>query len=191
MAANLSLGNGIELRHSRKELLGNLIGPLVFFALAYLVWRYPGWLWRPWLSYTGCVLLILAAIAMIWSAFDMKGTRIAANENGVEVKGTADARKFSWNDIASLQRETVTRRVRHLHAIRHNTSADYWYSTEEESHTFTLFDHSGKALLAIDEDEPMEPVEDWLKLRAYIPQRTGLPVTQVTRESKLGDRQAI
>jgi hypothetical protein len=31
----------------------------------------------------------------------------------------------------------------------------------------------------------MEPVQDWRRLRAYIPTRTGLPVKEETRETLL------
>jgi hypothetical protein len=187
----VSLDHAIEIRHTRKELYTTLLMPLGLFALAYLACLYPYFVWRPWLSYTVAAILVLAGIGMIWGAFDTRATRILATQNGMEVKGNDGVRKFDWAEVASLQRETITRRVRHLKAIRNNTKDDYWYSTEEDGHSLILLDKSGKPLLTLDEDEPMEPLPDWLTLRAYIPQRTGLPVTEVTRESPLGERQGL
>ena len=45
--------------------------------------------------------------------------------------------------------------------------------------------------LKLDEDTPMEPKQDWLLLRAYIPRRTGLPIVQESRKSPFGDAQAL
>ena len=159
--------------------------------MAYLARLYPYFLWKPWLSYTVAIILVLSGIGMVWGAFDTRATRILADQHGIQVKGNDGGRKFDWAEVASVHRETITRRVRHVKAIRNNTQDDYWYSTEEDGHSLILLDKTGKTLLALDEDEPMEPLSDWLTLRGYIPQRTGLPVTEVTRESPLGDRQAL
>ena len=96
-------------------------------------------------------------------------------------------RQFLWKNVAALKRETVTQVIQHRSLIDHHSrKLDFSYTEDEVGHYFILLDAAGKELLKLDEDAPMTPLPDWDRLRAYIPQRTGLPVQQERRESPLG-----
>ena len=117
---------------------------------------------------------------MIFAAFQNQSMRIRADQDGFEIGDSLGSRKFLWKDVAALKRETVSRST--------YNSGKYFrrgYSSSVMGRYFILLDSSGKDLLKLDEDVAMEPVQDWLRLRAYIPKRTGLAVEEAARESLL------
>jgi hypothetical protein len=118
----------------------------------------------------------------MWAAVFSKSIRIHADQDGLQIKDSDGTRRFSWMDVAALKRETTTR---NLLDPRADGTRDY--SVQEMTHNFCLLDASGKELLRLNEDAPMEPVGDWMVLRGYIRGRTGLPVKEETRKNILGD----
>ncbi|HEX3745668.1 MAG TPA: hypothetical protein VHW09_17120 [Bryobacteraceae bacterium] len=190
-AAAVSLNRAIELRNTRRNFVSSLAVALGVFTAAFLLYRNPYFLWTPWLSYPAAAVVAVIGIFMVWGAFFERSIRIRADRDGVVVTDSDGSRKFVWEEVAVLKRETMTQQVRHKSAITHNTSSDYWYSVSEVGHAFILLGKSGQVLLKLDEDTPMEPLQDWLTLRAFIPQRTNLPVVQETTKSPLGQRDAL
>lgn len=75
--------------------------------------------------------------------------------------------------------------------MNNGTNDDFTHRIEEVARAFILVDNSGKELLKLDEETPMEPKQGWLLLRAYIPQRTRLPIVQESRKSPFGGRSSI
>jgi hypothetical protein len=168
----VSLDHPIEIRAVLKEFYTTLIMPIGLIVAAFLLYRYPDFMWTRWLGYPFATVLLLVGIGVIWAAFPERSRRIRADLDGIQIQDGHGARKFVWTDVAGLKRKITTQQVG-----SHRT-----YITKEVLHHFILLDYSGHELLNLNEDEPMEPVQDWLKLFAYIPQRTGLPVTKEFRE---------
>ncbi len=187
-AAAVSIDRPMELRNTRQDFSSSLLVAAGVFAAAFLLFRYPYFMWTPWLTYPAAALVFLFAIGLVWAAFYSRSIRIRADSNGIVIVDSDGSRKFGWADVAGLKRETMTQRMRHRPIIR---TDHYTYTIEEVAHTFILLDSSGKELLKIDEETPMDPLQDWLLLRAYIPQRTGLQVIETKRESPLGTGQAF
>jgi len=185
--AAVSLDHPMELRNTRKDFVTSLLVVAGTFVAAFLLWRNPYFLGTPWLSYPAAVAVVLLAAGMLWGSFQNRSLRIRADQFGIEIQDNEGSRHFVWTDVAAIKRETVTKRMQHVSAIKHGSNRDYTYTTHEVQHNLIVEDKTGKALLKLDEDTPMDPLQDWLLLRAYIPQRTGLPVTEVSRESALGD----
>ncbi len=190
-ASVVSLDHAIELRNTREDFVTSLVVALGVFAMAFLLYRNPYFLWKPWLSYSAALAVAVIGLFMMWGAFFNRSIRIHADRDGVVVTDSDGSRKFAWEEVAVLKRETMTEVVRHKSAIVNHRASDYSYTTSEVGHTFILLDKSGKVLLKLDEDTPMDPPPDWLALRAFIPQRTGLPVVQETTKSPLGQRDAL
>jgi hypothetical protein len=187
--AAVSLDRPIELRNTRRDFSSSLIVAGGVFVAAYLLFRYPYFMWTPWLTYPAAALVFLIAIGLVWAAFFSRSLRIRADSNGIEIVDSDGSRKFAWDDVAGLERETMTQPTRHraiTGEVRHFT-----YTIDEVGHTFILRDGPGNELLKLNEDVPMDPLQDWLLLRAYIAQRTGLQVTETRRESPLGTGQAF
>jgi hypothetical protein len=183
----IEMDKPIELRNTGKDFVTTLIMAAGIFVVAFLLYRYPYFLWSRWLSYPAAGLVAIVGAFVVWGAFFTKSIRIRADENGVVVTDSDGGHKFLWKDVATLKRETVTQVVQHKSLIDHHSrKLDYSYTQSEIGHYLILLDASGKELLKLDEDTPMTPLPDWDRLRAYIPQRTGLPVQQHSRESPLG-----
>jgi hypothetical protein len=187
------LDHPIEIRETRREFYTTLVVAAVLFVIAFLLFRNPGALRTRWVGYPAASVVLLVGIGIVWGAFYSKSIRIRADQDGLEIKASDGSRKFVWAEVGSLKRETVTQRVRHTPAFsRAGTgSRSYIYTIEEVGHYFILLDNSGREILKLDEDVAMEPLQDWLTLRAFIPQRTGLPVQQETRKSPLGEGQGF
>ncbi len=181
----------IEIRNTRKNFYTTLVVAAGFFVIAFLLFRNPDALRTPWLTYPAAAVVLLMAIGMVWGAFYSKSIRIRADQDGIEINSSDGSRRYVWAEVGSLKREIVTQRVRRRPMVRHSGSPHYIYAIEEVGHYFKLLDNSGKEILKLDEDVAMEPLEDWHTLRAYIPQRTGLPVKEETRKSLLGDGQGF
>jgi hypothetical protein len=186
-----TLDHAIELKNTRREFVVELAIPCGIFVAAILLWRNPYFLWWPWLSYSGAVAIAILGLFMVWNAFDTKAIRIRADQEGVAIKDPAGDRKFPWGEVTLLKHRTMTEVRRHRHAIRNNRESDYWYTTDEIGHWLILLDAGGKELLKLDEDTPMEPLQDWLRLRAFIPGRTGLTPQEEITQSPLGQRDAF
>lgn len=185
-AGAASLEHPIELRTTRKEFLTTLVVAAGAFIVAFLVCRYPNFLWTPWLSYPAAALIVLTGLFVLWGAFYTKSIRIRADQNGVAITDSDGGRRFLWTDVAGLKHEVLTQEVLHKSAINNNSKKrDFWYTTEEVGHSLILLNDSGNELLKLSEDTPMEPLQDWLRLRAYIPGRTGLTVHEEIRKSPL------
>jgi hypothetical protein len=173
-----TLDHAIDLRSTWKEFTTTMVIVAGTLVVAFLLYRYPYFLWRPWLSYPVAAVVALLGVGMFWAAFSTKSLRIHADQDGVGIKDSDGSRTFSWTDVAALKRETLTRK-------REDDGID------ELGHYFYLLDGSGGTLLKLNEDEPMEPVPDWMLLRAFIRGRTGLPVKEETRNVALLDSNVI
>jgi hypothetical protein len=186
-AIHVTLDRPIELRNTGRDFATTLLFAAIVFAAAFLISRYPYFLWFNWMSYALAGLVAIAGAFIVWGAFDNKSLRILADDNGVLIRSSEGTRQFSWRDVAALKRETVVQIVQHESLIKHtSTKQDFSYTEEEVGHYLILLDSAGKELLKLDEDTPMNPVQDWALFRAYIPQRTELPVQQESSKSPLG-----
>jgi hypothetical protein len=190
-AAVVSLDHAIELKNTRQDFVTSLLVAFGVLAAAYLLYRNPYFMWTPWISYPVAVVVAVVGIFMVWGAFFSRSLRIRADRDGVVLTDSDGSRKFAWAEVAVLKHETMTQGVRHRKAIRNNLPSDYFYTTDEVGHWLILLDQSGKVLLKLDEDTPMDPFQDWLRLRAFIPQHTGLPLVEETTKSPLGQRDAL
>ena len=176
-----ALDHPIDLRSTWKEFWTGMLVSLIPFLFAFAMYRATHYRW-PWLSYIGVALFTLLAFGLMWAAAFTKSIRIHADQDGVQIKDNDGTRRFSWTDVAALKRETTTRKLRNDRA---DGTRDY--GVQEMTHNFCLLDGFGKELLRLNEDAPMEPVNDWMVLRGYIRGRTGLPVEEETKKNILGD----
>jgi hypothetical protein len=175
-----SLDSPIELHNARNEFYISFPMAAAALTAAFFLYRNPWFLWTRWIAYPAVAVVVLFGIGMIFAAFQNQTARIRANQDGIETGDSSGSRKFLWKDVAVLKRETVTRST--------YQSGKYFrrgYSSSVVGRYLILLDGSGKELLKLDEDVAMEPVEDWLRLRASIPVRTGLEVKEETRETLL------
>ena len=185
--AAFSMDKPIDLRNTARDFFTTLLLAAGIFLAAFLLYRYPYLLWMRWLTYTVAGMVAIVGAFVVWGAFYAKSIRIRADENGVVVTDSDGGHQFLWKDVAALKRETVTQVIQHRSLIDHQSrKLDFSYTEDEVGHYLILLDAAGKELLKLDEDTPMTPLPDWDRLRAYIPQRTGLPVQQERRESPLG-----
>jgi hypothetical protein len=187
VAPLVSMDKPIELRNTGKDFATTLILAAGIFVVAFLIYRFPYFLWGRWVSYPAAALFAILGAFVVWGAFFTKSIRIHADDNGVAITNSDVVLRFSWNDATTLKRETITQVVQHQSLVDHHSRhQDFTYTESEIGHYLILLDASGKELLKLDEDTPMTPLPDWERLRAYIPQRTGLPIQQERRESPLG-----
>ncbi len=176
-----SLDRPIELHNARNEFYISFLMAAGAFVAAFFLYRNPPWfLVSRWLAYPVIAVIVLFGIGMIFAAFDTQSMRIRANQDGVEIVDSLGSRKFPWTDVAAIKRETVSRST--------YSSGKFFsrgYSSQVLGRSLILLDGSGKVLLKLDEDVALEPVEDWMRLRAFIPKRTGLEVKEAARETLL------
>ncbi len=176
-----SLDAPIELHNARNEFYISFLMAAGAFVAAFFLYRSPPWfLATRWLSYPVVALIVLFGIGMIFAAFGNQEMRIRANQDGVEIIDSSGSRKFLWTDVAALKRETVSRSTYSSGKV-----FSRGYSDKVMGRSLILLDRAGKELLKLDEDVAMEPVRDWMRLRAYIPKRTGLEVKEAARETLL------
>ncbi len=185
-----SLEHPMILRTTKSEFTTDLVMAFGALLVAFLLFRYPDFLWKPLLGYIAGTLVGIVGLFWIWGAFYTKSFEIHADQSGVEVKDSDGGHRFSWSDVAALRHETITQDVVHK-----NLSQDMknfgTRTTEEVAHYLILLDAAGKELLKLNEDSPMQPFDDWIRLREFIPSRTGLVVEQITKKSILGERQGF
>jgi hypothetical protein len=181
LPVNVSLDHIIELRNTRSEIVSTLIVAAVTFLLAFLTYRYPEFFWKPWLAHVATAVILLLGIGFIWVALDEKVTRIRADQAGIEVSDGLGKRKFTWEEVEQLKHEVITQRVRSPNDVTEQIS----HTTEEVAHSLVLLGRGGSELFRLNQELPMQPLKDWLLLRAYIPLRTNLPVIVETKERLL------
>jgi hypothetical protein len=176
-----ALDHPIDLRSTWKEFWTGMVVSLIPCLFAFAIYRVTHDRW-PWLSYIGVAFFVLLALGLMWATAFSKSIQIHADQDGVQIKDNDGVRRFPWTDVAALKRETTTRNVLHERA---DGTRDH--TVEEMTHDFCLLDATGKELLRLNEDAPMEPLNDWMLLRGYIRGRTGLPVKEETKKNILGD----
>jgi len=175
-----SLDQPIELRNARNEFYISFVLAAGGFLAAYLLYRNPAFLWTRYLGYPAAGVAALFGVGMIFAAFQNQSLRLRADNDGIQLKDDSGSRTILWKDVAALKHETVTRST-----WNSGKYARRGYSSNTMGHYLQLLDASGKVLYKIDEDVAMEPAQDWLRLRAFIPRRTNLPVQEETRETLL------
>ncbi len=176
-----SLDQPIELHNARNEFYISvtlLAGGA--FLVSYLLYRNPDFLWTRYLGYPAAVVVALFGVGMIFAAFQNRSLQLRADNDGIQLKDNSGSRTILWKDVAAIKRETVTRST-----WNSGKYARRGYSSKTVGHYLQLLDASGKVLYKIDEDVAMEPAQDWIRLRAFIPHRTNLPVQEETRETLL------
>ena len=184
-----TLDRPIELKNAGGGVFSTLMLAVAIFVAAFLLYRNLDFMWSRYLSYPVATLIALFGGFMAWSAFFTKAPGIHADQRGIVVNTVDGRRQFLWEDVAALKHEIVTREVLHR-PFQNSHRNDFISTTDEVSHTFILLDSAGKELLKLNEDAPMKPFEDWMRLRGYIRGRTGLPVEEAIRQSPLGPREA-
>jgi hypothetical protein len=191
VAVVTTLDRPIELKNAGSGVFSTLVLAVGIFGAAFLLYRNPDFMWSRYLSYPVATLIALFGGFLAWSAFFTKAPGIHADQRGIVVNNSDGGHQFLWEDIAALKHEIVTQEVVHRPLSQLNSHKnDFISTTEEVAHTFVLLDSSGKELLKLNEDVPMKPFEDWMRLRGYIRGRTGLPVEEAIRESPQGPREA-
>jgi hypothetical protein len=172
-----TLDRPIELHNARNEFFLSFVLAGAAFLASYLLYRNPDFLWTRYIGYPVAVAAALLGVGMIFAAFQNKSLRLRADNDAIQLTDNEGSTTIYWKDVAALKRQSVTRSTLHGgHYTRRR------YSTETVGRYLQLLDASGKVLYEINENVPMEPVQDWVRFRAFIPGRTNLPVQEETYE---------